>query len=159
MVAHVGDFGFARFVETSYHTSSSTGIRGTIGYTAPEYGVGSMMRSSGDVYSYGILLLEVMTGKMPNDGIFEEGLSLHKFASMALPNHAMDVIDVNILNVYQEDKISMQNNEAYTKKVEECLTSIIKIGVVCSVESPTLRMDMKTVVHELQHIALTLQNN
>ncbi|KAD5961710.1 hypothetical protein E3N88_13183 [Mikania micrantha] len=69
-----------------------------------EYGVGCEMTSSGDVYSFGILVLEVMTRKRPPDEIFKEGLSLHKFASMALrDNNVTDIIDVNIINVYQEE--------------------------------------------------------
>nr|GFC88697.1 protein kinase-like domain-containing protein [Tanacetum cinerariifolium] len=51
------------------------------------------MTSSGDIYSFGILLLEVMTGKKPTDDMFIDGLSLHKFSYMALPDHAVDVID------------------------------------------------------------------
>ncbi|KAI7752450.1 hypothetical protein M8C21_020342, partial [Ambrosia artemisiifolia] len=152
MVAHVGDFGLARFLGTTSYQNSSTGIRGTIGYTAPEYGLGGDMTSNGDVYSFGILLLEVMTGKRPTDDIFNEGLSLHKFASMALPDHVMDVIDLNILNVYQ----GVCKPDA--QKIEECLASTIKIGVSCSLDSPSQRMNMEKVVHELRHIQNTLPN-
>ncbi|KAI7732705.1 hypothetical protein M8C21_023958 [Ambrosia artemisiifolia] len=158
MVAHVGDFGLAQFLGTTSHQNSSTGIRGTIGYAAPEYGLGSQMTCSGDVYSFGILVLEAMTGKKPIDNIFSEGLDLHKFASMALQDHIIDVIDVNILNVYQEDESNMENKETYTKKIEECLASTIKIGISCSVDSPPQRMAIKKVVRELQHIRDTLQN-
>ncbi|KAM0000007.1 putative protein kinase RLK-Pelle-LRR-XII-1 family [Helianthus debilis subsp. tardiflorus] len=132
MVAHVGDFGLTQFFGTPY-LNNSTEIRGTIGYAAPEYGLGNEMTSSGDVYSYGITLLEVMTGKTPTDDIFIEGLRLHKFASMALLDHVIDVIDIDILNIYREDKMSMQNKEASAKKIEECLAPIIKIGVSCSI--------------------------
>ncbi|XP_076954472.1 uncharacterized protein LOC143628882 [Bidens hawaiensis] len=154
MVAHVGDFGLARFLGTSYQ-SSSTGIRGTIGYAAPEYGLGNEMTSSGDVYSFGILLLELMTGKKPTDNIFNEGLSISKFASMALPDHVNGAIDVKILNIYEDFK---HNKNADVKKFEECLASTIKIGVSCAADSPQQRMDIKEVVHDLQHIVDILRD-
>ncbi|GKD14984.1 kinase-like domain-containing protein, partial [Tanacetum coccineum] len=150
MVAHVGDFGLARLLGTDLNQDSSTGVKGTIGYAPPEYGLGSEMTSIGDVYSFGILLLEVMTGKNPTDGMFNEGLSLHKFAYMALPDHVIDVID--------DDAIVLQSTEANAKKVKECMAAIIKIGVSCSVDSPPQRMKIEIVVNELQRIIDVLQN-
>ncbi|KAI3705430.1 hypothetical protein L1987_75667 [Smallanthus sonchifolius] len=111
MVAHVGDFGLTRFLGTTPNQNSSTEIRGTIGYAPPVWSW-SDMSCSGDVYSFGILILEVMTGKSPTDDIFNEGLNLHKFASTALPDHVTDIIDVNILNVYQENDIFAKHEEA-----------------------------------------------
>ncbi|GKB54832.1 kinase-like domain-containing protein [Tanacetum coccineum] len=70
MVARVGDFGLARLLGTDLKQNSSTGVKGTIGYAPPEYGMGSEMTSRGDVYSFGILLLELMTGKKPTDDMF-----------------------------------------------------------------------------------------
>ncbi|GJS51618.1 kinase-like domain-containing protein [Tanacetum coccineum] len=113
---------------TVLNENNSSRFKGTIGYAPPEYGMGSEMASSGDVYSFGILLLEVMTGKKPTDDMFNDGLSLHKFAYMALPDHVIDVID--------EDEIVFQCTKANAKKVEECLVATIKIGVSCSVDSP-----------------------
>ncbi|GJS42035.1 kinase-like domain-containing protein [Tanacetum coccineum] len=144
MVAHVGDFGLARLLGADLNQNSSTGVKGTVGYAPPEYGIGSEMTTSGDVYSFGILLLEVMTGKKPIDGMFNEGLSLHKFAYMALPDHVIDVID--------NDAIVLQSTKANTKKVEECLIATIKIGVSCSLDSPPQRMKIEIVVIELQRI-------
>ncbi|GKF74744.1 kinase-like domain-containing protein, partial [Tanacetum coccineum] len=114
------------------------------------YGLSSEMTSSGDVYSYGILLLEVMTGKNLTDDIFKEGLSLHKYASIAFPDHLIDVID--------NDAIVLQSTEANAKKVEECLIATIKIGVSCSVDSPPQRMKIEVVVIELERILDVLQN-
>ncbi|KAI3519861.1 hypothetical protein L1887_09078 [Cichorium endivia] len=149
-----------RFLGTNSNQNSTSGIRGTTGYAPPgaEYGVGSEMTRSGDVYSFGILLLEVMTGKRPTDNIFNEGLSLHKFAQMSLSDHVTDVIDDGLLNFLQEEVIATKCTEAKAKKIEECLASTIKIGVSCSLDSPAQRMNIENVVHELQHILDMLQN-
>ncbi|GJZ99714.1 receptor kinase-like protein Xa21 [Tanacetum coccineum] len=158
MVAHVGDFGLARFIGTNTNQNNSTGIKGTIGYAPPEYGLGNEMTSCGDMYSYGILLLEVMTGKKPTDDIFNDGLSLHKFAYMALPDHVNDVIDGDILKFHQDDEKAMKTTVSNTKIIEECAALTIKIGVLCSTDSPPRRMEIKDVVHELEHILDVLQN-
>ncbi|GJV84302.1 leucine-rich repeat protein [Tanacetum coccineum] len=149
MVAHVGDFGLARLRADSNQNISNE-VKGTIGYAPPEYGIGRDMTSSGDIYSFGISLLEVMTCKKPTNDMFNDGLSLHKFAYMALPDHAVNVID--------GDAIVLQSSEANAKKVEECLVATIKIGVSCSVGSPPQRMKIEIVVNELQRILDVLQN-
>ncbi|GJR38758.1 hypothetical protein Tco_1214442 [Tanacetum coccineum] len=97
-----------------------------------------------------ILLLEVMTGRKPTDNMFNEGLSLHKFASMALPDHVIDVID--------NDAIMLQSTETNAKKVEECLAATIKNGVSCSLDSPPQRMIIEIVVIELQRLIASLHS-
>ncbi|KAJ9158589.1 hypothetical protein P3X46_024154 [Hevea brasiliensis] len=154
MVAHVGDFGLAKFLPQLINPtqSSSIGVRGTIGYTAPEYGLGSEASTSGDVYSYGILLLEMVTGKKPTDDIFVEGLNLHNFAKMALPNQILETIDSILL---QEDGgvINSQGPElARNDRKIECIIDIIKVGIACSMESPQDRMDISNAVNELNSI-------
>ncbi|XP_058211453.1 receptor kinase-like protein Xa21 [Rhododendron vialii] len=140
MVAHVGDFGLAKFrVElTTPSTSSSSATKGTIGYAAPEYGLGSEMSTRGDVYSYGIVLLEMITRKRPTDKMFEADLNLHNFASMALPQHVMEIVDPMLLT-----------EDTNGSKIMENLISLIKIGLACSTESPKDRMDMNIALHEL----------
>ncbi|XVF41906.1 hypothetical protein PTKIN_Ptkin01aG0318200 [Pterospermum kingtungense] len=78
MVAHVGDFGLARFFPKSMNnysgnSTSTVGLKGTIGYAAPEYGFGTEATTSGDMYSFGILLLEMFTRKRPTDEMFKDG--------------------------------------------------------------------------------------
>ncbi|AES72591.2 LRR receptor-like kinase family protein, putative [Medicago truncatula] len=46
-----------------------------------EYGLGGKASTSGDVYSFGILLLEMFIARKPTDEIFKEGLSMKKFVS------------------------------------------------------------------------------
>ncbi|CAO2046586.1 unnamed protein product [Urochloa humidicola] len=84
MNAHLGDFGIAslivdsRSIAIGYSSgcSSSLSVRGTTGYIAPEYAQTVHVSTCGDVYSFGILLLEIIIGKRPTDSMFEGGLSI-----------------------------------------------------------------------------------
>ncbi|XP_009618941.1 putative receptor-like protein kinase At3g47110 [Nicotiana tomentosiformis] len=163
MTAHVADFGLAKFFSeamSKYHPnqSSSIGMRGTIGYAAPEYSMGGKASPFGDVYSYGILLLEMFTGKRPTDNMFKDGLTLHNFAKMALPEINDQIVDPKLLprrssREGQDEEVGIIDpDDSSVKQARECLISIIKIGVECSVESPRERMDIGDVVKELQLI-------
>ena len=103
------------------------------------------MSTFGDVYSYGILLLEMITGKRPTDSMFKDGIELHNYVKMALPDHIAYVADPKLL--LEVD----QGNDSH-KKILECLMSISKVGVFCSEKFPRERMDMSNVVVELNRI-------
>ncbi|KAJ8617353.1 hypothetical protein MRB53_013539 [Persea americana] len=156
MVAHVGDFGLARILSEDFNYSqsqtNSLTIRGTIGYVAPEYGTGAIISTSGDVYSYGIILLEMLTGKRPSDDMFENNSSLHQFAKMALPECVMEIIDHGLLSEEIEIIGHSENSSNIRSKMQEALISLVEIGVSCSHESPKERMEMKDVVSEMQKV-------
>lgn len=119
-----------------------------------EYGLGSEVSISGDVYSYGILLLELITRKKPTDIMFEGDMNLHNLARTALPDHVMDIVDSTLLND-GEDLIvhgNQRQRQARVKSRIECLISMVRIGVACSMESPEDRMSMTNVVHQLQSV-------
>ncbi|CAL5322652.1 unnamed protein product [Camellia sinensis] len=87
MTAHVSDFELAKFLlevnhSNSANQSSSIRIRGSVGYAAP-YGMESEVSTYGDVYSYGILLFKMFTGKRPTDEMFNDNLTLHNFVKIA----------------------------------------------------------------------------
>ncbi|XP_074279794.1 uncharacterized protein LOC141605065 [Silene latifolia] len=153
MVAHVGDFGLARFLTQPRHPnqSSTIGIKGTIGYAAPEYGIGSEPSTEGDVYSYGILLLELMTGKSPTDNMFNEGYNLHRHAEAALPDQVLQIVDPSL----EEDNITEEADDTRAiqdelQRREECIIAVISVGVSCSNHQPQERMKIVDATSRLQ---------
>nr|XP_019704710.1 putative receptor-like protein kinase At3g47110 [Elaeis guineensis] len=160
MVAHVCDFGLAKFLitppcgDSSPVTSHPIGIKGSIGYVAPEYGMGSKVSTQGDVYSYGILLLEMFTGLRPTDDRFKDGLDLHTFVKMAYPQHVMDILDQALL-LDEENGInisSCQSAVSASEEAQNCLLSIIKIGLFCTEALPQQRMNLGDVI-KIMHAA------
>ncbi|XP_034682960.1 proline-rich receptor-like protein kinase PERK4 isoform X1 [Vitis riparia] len=72
--AMVADFGLAK-LSTDNCTHVSTRVMGTFGYLAPEYASSGKLTEKSDVFSYGVMLLELLTGRRPVDNaIFEESL-------------------------------------------------------------------------------------
>ncbi|KAJ4723399.1 putative Receptor-kinase [Melia azedarach] len=160
MTAHVGDFGLVRFQPeiSNSNTSSSVGVRGTTGYAAPEYGLGSEVSTHGDVYSYGILLLEIVTRRKPTDPMFEGDLNLHNLARTALPDRIMDIVDPALLNDDEEvSTINHRLRQTRNNNIMGCLISLVRIGVACSMESPQDRINVTNALYELQSVRKLLE--
>ncbi|XP_062183493.1 receptor kinase-like protein Xa21 [Phragmites australis] len=154
MAAHVGDFGLAKILvegSTSFHQStSSMGFRGTIGYAAPEYGAGNTVSTNGDIYSYGILVLETITGKRPTDSGFRQGSNLREYVELGLLNGVMDVVDIR-LSSDLENRLQSTNDSSYRRQID-CLVSLLRLGMSCSEEMPSSRMPTGDIIRELQAI-------
>ncbi|KAH9319046.1 hypothetical protein KI387_020815, partial [Taxus chinensis] len=56
------------------------------------YGMGGRISTKGDVYSYGVLVLETLTEKSPTDSMFASGLTLPSWVSDSFPNRLRDVV-------------------------------------------------------------------
>ncbi|CAN4085414.1 unnamed protein product [Withania somnifera] len=156
LTAHLGDFGLVRLVPEfsngpDLHQFSSLGVAGTIGYAAPEYGMGSKVSILGDTYSFGILILEIFTGRRPTDTLFQASSSIHHFVETALPDKVSEILDKTAFNDEMMSKAT--NGEEYwgsiKKEQMECLVSILEIGVACSAESPRDRLTMRQVYSKL----------
>jgi len=112
-----------------------------------EYGAGRGVSTKGDMYSYGIVVLEMVTGRKPTDAMFGEGLSLHKFCQMAIPEGMSEIADSRLVAATGEEGRRMMES-----KIRECLVGLARIGVGCSAELPSERMDIKDVVLEMHSI-------
>ncbi|KAM3381447.1 putative receptor-like protein kinase [Capsicum galapagoense] len=159
LTAHLGDFGLVRLVPgfsnaPEPHLFSSLGVMGTIGYAAPEYGMGSKVSILGDMYSFGILILEIFTGRRPTDPLFQPSSSLHNFMETALPENVMEILDKTAFHGGMMSKATYgEEYWASVKKEQmECLVGILEIGVACSAESPRDRLTMRQVYSKLTAI-------
>lgn len=92
--------------------------------------MGGEASTEGDVYSYGIMLLEMFTGKRPTDDMFEGGLSLHEFAKRAMPTQVIEIVDQLLLLEVNADSNNVNGRYEQIARVNECLVSIVRIGIV-----------------------------
>ncbi|MQM21622.1 hypothetical protein Taro_054666 [Colocasia esculenta] len=166
MTAHVGDFGLARFLTKATSTDASTaqtssmGIKGTVGYIPPEYGMGGEASTRGDIYSYGILLLEMFTGRRPTDSIFEGDLNLRKFVESTFPSQVLNIVDRLLIHIIggansTVDAFGHAGRHDVRKMIEDCLINIVGLGLSCCTELPQERPAMGDVLVELQGVRET----
>ncbi|CAL5079211.1 unnamed protein product [Urochloa decumbens] len=163
MRARLGDFGIARVLDEStiknpMSSNSSIGIRGTVRYIAPEYGEGLPVSTYGDVYSLGVTLIEMFTGRSPTDDMFRDGMNLHHYAEASLPDKVMEIADSNI---WLHDGVKTKNDTTHMTRIKECLSSVIQLGVLCSTQLPIERpsaSDAAAEMHAIRDLYITTQH-
>ncbi|CAL5053514.1 unnamed protein product [Urochloa decumbens] len=152
MAAYVSDFGLARFLcSRNAHQDCSASLaclKGSIGYIPPEYGMSEEISTRGDVYSFGVLLLEMITGTSPTDEKFSDGTNLHGFVDRAFPKKIHEIIDPAML----QDEVNA------TETVKTCISPLVRIGLSCSTTSPRERPGMGQVCTEILKIKQALSN-
>ncbi|KAL3638691.1 hypothetical protein CASFOL_016598 [Castilleja foliolosa] len=138
MTAHVGDFGISKLFDEG-ETMIQTKTLATVGYAAPEYGLEGKVSTKGDVYSYGIMLLEMFTRKRPTDDMFSAEMSLKYWVS---ENGSIEVVDPDLLS--REDQ--------HFSPHEQCVSSIFDLAMKCLAFSPDERINMIQVVAALRKV-------
>ncbi|GAY52486.1 hypothetical protein CUMW_142190, partial [Citrus unshiu] len=123
--AHVSDFGISKFLKLGL--SNRTELAGTFGYIAPELAYTMKVTEKCDVYSFGVLALEVIKGKHPRDFICSICSSLSSNLNIALD----EMLDPRL--------------PTPLRNVQDKLISIMEVSISCLDESPTSRPTMQKV--------------
>ena len=138
--AYLADFGLAREKEHNNNTHVSTAIgAGTVGYMAPEYHIDHRMSTKSDVYAFGVVVLEVVTGKRPTDkGIGDSGLSSWVSRLLA-KNEGGEAIDPT-MECEEEEMIG--------------ILGALEVGLMCTSRKAGDRPSMKEVVSLLDNLSM-----
>ncbi|MFS7984187.1 putative protein kinase RLK-Pelle-DLSV family [Helianthus anomalus] len=133
--AKISDFGLARLNEED-KTHISTRVAGTYGYMAPEYAMRGYLTDKADVYSYGIVLLEIVSG-MANVADREnenQFVLLERAFALKAAGNLMDLVDPKLGSEYD---------------IQEMMV-VINLALVCTAITPTDRPTMSSVVSMLE---------
>ncbi|XP_047340913.1 leucine-rich repeat receptor-like serine/threonine-protein kinase RGI4 [Impatiens glandulifera] len=147
---YLADFGLARLVEDNHDDTSNSSVSftpapnpefaGSYGYFAPEYACMRKITEKSDVYSYGVVLLEIITGKRPVDPSFPENQHLIQWVREHLKSKKdpVEVIDPKL-----------QGHP--DTQIQEMLQAL-GIALLCTSNRPEDRPTMKDVVALLKEI-------
>lgn len=137
--ARVSDFGLAKLLEDE-ESHITTIVAGTFGYLAPEYMQSGRATEKTDVYSFGVLVLEVMSGKRPTDASFiEKGLNIVGWLNfLVVENRQREIVDPLCDGVQ-----------------EESLDALLSVAIQCVSSSPDDRPTMHRMVQILESEVMT----
>ncbi|XP_074280845.1 putative leucine-rich repeat receptor-like serine/threonine-protein kinase At2g24130 [Silene latifolia] len=164
MTALVTDFGISKLVggdtdtvssNDSISFSSTDGLLcGSIGYIAPEYGMGKRASTQGDVYSFGVLLLEIVTGKRPTDVLLDEGSNLHEWVKSHYPHNLGPIVEQALLRSAPHSITAEQENKVW----RDVLLEMIELGLLCTQYSVSTRPTMLDVAQEMEGLKQYISN-
>ncbi|EYU43089.1 hypothetical protein MIMGU_mgv1a002648mg [Erythranthe guttata] len=128
----ISDFGLAKIVEGKETEASTNRVVGTYGYMSPEYALDGKFSIKSDVFSFGVVMLEIISGKK-NTGFYnpQQVLNLLGYAwGLWIENKAIELVDPVVV-----------------ESCEECeVIKCINVGLLCVQEDPNDRPSMSTVV-------------
>lgn len=133
--AQVADFGFAKLIPDGA-THVTTRVKGTLGYLAPEYAMFGKASESCDVYSFGILLLELVSGKRPIE-------KMSSTVKRTITDWALPLACEKKFNDLADPKLN-------GKFVEEELKRVVLVALVSADSKPEKRPTMLEVLELLK---------
>ncbi|CAN6195984.1 unnamed protein product [Urochloa humidicola] len=154
MTALVSDFGISRLIMSvggvantaDVGASTANMLCGSIGYIPPEYGYGSNPTTKGDVYSFGVLVLEMVTRRKPTDDMFEAGLSLHKWVKMHYHGRADTVVDPALVRMVRDQTPEVR------RMSDVAISELLELGILCTQEQASARPTMMDAADDLDRL-------
>ncbi|XP_037493924.1 probable LRR receptor-like serine/threonine-protein kinase RFK1 isoform X4 [Jatropha curcas] len=131
----ISDFGLARLDEDE-KSHISTRVAGTIGYMAPEYALWGYLTDKADVYSYGVVALEIVSGKNNNN--------------FMPSNHCVCLLDWACYLQQSEDLMQLVDETLRSEFNKGEAEIMVKVALLCTNASPTIRPTMSEVVNMLE---------
>ncbi|RZB97378.1 Cold-responsive protein kinase 1 isoform C [Glycine soja] len=130
----ISDFGLAKLIPANM-THVSTRVAGTIGYLAPEYAIGGKLTRKADIYSFGVLLGEIISGRCNTNSRLpiEEQFLLERTWDLYERKELVGLVDMSLNGEFDAE--------------QAC--KFLKIGLLCTQESPKHRPSMSSVVKML----------
>ncbi|KAL6269581.1 hypothetical protein ACE6H2_026492 [Prunus campanulata] len=129
----IGEAELCKVIDPSKSTGSLSTIAGSVGYIPPEYAYTMRVTTAGNIYSFGVILLELLTGKPA----VSEGVELAKW----VVNNSMHQDKCDHLLDYSISRTSIA--------VRNQMLAVLKIALACVNVSPEARPRMKTVLRML----------
>ncbi|KAL3676990.1 hypothetical protein R1sor_026938 [Riccia sorocarpa] len=136
---HITDFGTAKFQDVSKSNSTSA-LVGTYGYIAPENGLSLQVNEKVDVYAFGVVLLELLTGKYILDPEFPEGMNLVRWVETSIKT------EQDLLSKVLDSRL-LELNESH---IMQEMILVMKVAMFCINTSPAERPTMREVVTMLK---------
>lgn len=108
--------------------------------------MGRTTSTKGDVYSFGILVLEIVTGKKPTDDMFVGGLSLPKWVKSHYHGQLEKVIDSSLMRAAWDQSAEVRNMS------QVAISELIELGLLCTQEAPSTRPTMLDAADDLDRL-------
>uniref|UniRef100_A0A0E0K2E7 non-specific serine/threonine protein kinase n=1 Tax=Oryza punctata TaxID=4537 RepID=A0A0E0K2E7_ORYPU len=105
--------------------------------------------SFGDIYSFRIVLLEMLMGKRPTDPMFDSELNIVNFVGRNFPDLVLSIIDDQLK---EECRSFIQETASVGNEVYQCLLSLLQVALSCARLFPRELMNMREVVNRLRAI-------
>ncbi|KAG2253008.1 hypothetical protein Bca52824_083144 [Brassica carinata] len=137
---HIGDFGLARLLDGS--TVSTATVTGTTGYIAPENAFKTVRGRESDVYSYGVVLLELVTRKRAVDKSFPDSTDIVSWVRSMLSSSSVDDMVSTIVDPVLAD-------ELLNSDLREQIVEVTELALSCTERDPARRPTMREVVKVL----------